>query len=65
MARRYEISDEHWEKIEHLLSGKSSDVGRTAEDNRTFVNAVFGFCAVDPWADLPERYGNYKSVNKR
>ncbi len=38
--RRYEISDENWERIKHLLPGKEGDPGRTAKDNRAFINAV-------------------------
>ncbi len=38
--RRYEISDENWERINDLLPGKHGDPGRTAKDNRRFINAV-------------------------
>lgn len=65
-SRRYEISDEQWEKIKTFLPGKKTDVGRTAKDNRLFVNAVLWVLRTGaPWADLPERYGKYKSVHKR
>ena len=37
---RHELTDAQWSKIEHLLPGKKSDPGRTAGDNRPFVNAV-------------------------
>ena len=40
MARRYEISDDHWDRIIEFLPGKSSDVGQTAKDSRRFVNGV-------------------------
>ncbi|MEM6656189.1 MAG: IS5/IS1182 family transposase, partial [Planctomycetota bacterium] len=40
MKRRHELADAQWAKIEHLLPGKAADPGRTATDNRTFVNAV-------------------------
>ena len=39
--RRHEISDEQWAAIEPLLPGKAGDPGRTGQDNRLFVNAVF------------------------
>jgi transposase len=40
MARRYEVSDADWVRIEPLLKGKEGDVGRSSEDNRLFINAV-------------------------
>ncbi len=64
--RRYEISDENWQRIQHLLPGKSGDPGRTAEDNRLFINAVLWIARTGaPWPDLPERFGKYDSVFQR
>lgn len=64
--RRYEISDENWQRIQHLLPGKPSDPGRTAEDNRRFLNAVLWIARSGAaWRDLPERYGNWNSVFRR
>ncbi|MGF6903308.1 transposase [Paraburkholderia sp. GAS348] len=37
---RWLMSDAQWTMIDHLLSGKASDPGRTAADNRLFVEAV-------------------------
>jgi transposase len=34
------LRDDQWERIELLLPGKASDPGRTARDNRRFVEAV-------------------------
>ena len=63
---RYELSTDQWEKIEQLLPGKKGDRGRTAVDNRNFVNAVLWVLRSGArWSDLPERYGKYKSVHKR
>lgn len=64
--RRHEISDEHWDKIKDLLPGKPGDPGRTAEDNRSFVNAVLWIARTGaPWRDLPERFGEWNSVFQR
>jgi len=64
--RRHEISDEQWSAIEPLLPGKSGDPGRTAQDNRLFVNAVMWIARTGaPWRDLPERFGLWDSVYKR
>lgn len=66
MRRRYEISDEQYERIEPLLSGKPGDPGRNAENNRRFINAVVWIARTgSPWADLPERFGKYDSVYHR
>ena len=66
MARRYELTDAQWRRIEDLLPGKASDPGRTGADNRLFVNAVLWVLRSGAhWHDLPERYGKYKTVHKR
>jgi transposase len=64
--KRYELSQEQWDRIEPMLLGKASDPGRTADDNRLFVNAVLWVLRSGArWSDLPERYGKHKSVHKR
>lgn len=63
---RYELSEAQWRRIESLLPGRTGQVGRPAEDNRRFVNGVLWVIRSGMrWADLPERYGKYKSVHKR
>lgn len=66
MRRRHEISDETWEVIAPFLPGKKGDPGRTAANNRRFINAVFWLAKTgSPWRDLPERFGNWNSVFRR
>jgi len=66
MAKRYELSEAQWRRIEALLPGKASDPGRTAADNRVFVNGVLWVLRSGArWSDMPERYGKFKSVHKR
>ncbi len=66
MARRHELTDAQWAKVEHLLPGKRSDPGRTAADNRLFVTAVvFVLKTGIPCADLPARFGKHDTVRKR
>lgn len=66
MVRRHELTDIQWNAIQELLPGKASDPGRTAVDNRLFVNAVlFVLKTGIPWEDLPERYGKPNTVWKR
>ncbi|WP_424511433.1 IS5 family transposase [Rubrobacter taiwanensis] len=66
MPARYELTETQWRKIKDLLPGKPGDRGRTARDNRTFVNGVLWVLRSGAyWCHLPERYGNWKSVHKR
>jgi putative transposase len=66
MRRRHELTDAQWEKIQDLLPGKSSDPGRTATDNRLFVDAVIYVLKTGiPWDDLPARFGKPNTVWKR
>ena len=63
---RYELSDVQWERIKEVLPGRVECVGRTALDNRVFVNGVLWVLRSGAhWHDLPERYGKYKSLHKR
>lgn len=64
--RRYELSDEDWSRVEHLLPGKAGDPGGRGEDNRLFVNGVIWIARTGaPWRDLPERFGKWNSVFQR
>ena len=64
--KRYDLSDAQWRRIEAMLPGKESDPGRTAADNRLFINGVLWVLRSGAhWSDLPERYGKYKTVHKR
>jgi len=64
---RYELSTKQWKKIKNFLPGKKTDPGRSARDNRNFVNAVLWILRSGArWSDLPKgRYGCYKTVHKR
>jgi putative transposase len=66
MVKRYELSDAQWARISELLSGKKTDPGRTAVDNRLFVNGCLWVLRSGAhWHDLPERYGKWKTLHKR
>lgn len=66
MRRRHELTDEQWEKVRDHLPGKAGDPGRTAGDNRLFVNAVIYVLNTGiPWADLPARFGKPNTAWKR
>ena len=66
MAKRYELNDHQWARIAEMLPAKKSDPGRTARDNRLFVNGVLWVLRSGAqWDELPKRYGKWKSVHKR
>jgi transposase len=60
------LSDDQYERIAPLLPGKATDPGRTAADNRLFVEAVLWMARTgSPWRDLPPDFGPWNSVYKR
>lgn len=60
------LRDEQWARIAPLLPGKAGDPGRSAADNRLFLEAVLWIVRVGaPWRDLPECFGNWNSVFRR
>jgi putative transposase len=66
MSKRHSLTDAQWNQIKDLLPGKPGDPGRTAADNRRFVDAVLFVAKTGvPWRDLPERFGKWNSVWRR
>lgn len=66
MPQRHALTDDQWNQIKGLLPGKEGDPGRSAADNRLFVNAILFIARTGiPWRDLPERFGKWNSVWKR
>ena len=66
MTRRFEMADEQWTRIEHLLPGRPETPGATARDNRLFVDAVLWIARTGAgWRDLPERFGLWNTVFQR
>lgn len=60
------LSDEQYARIAQLLPGKATDPGRTAADNRLFVESVLWIARTgSPWRDLPPDFGPWNSVYKR
>ena len=63
---RYTLSDAQWAAIEPLCPGKQTDPGKTAKDNRLFLEAVLWIVRTgSPWRDLPQEFGNWNSVYRR
>ena len=60
------LRDDQWERIAHMLPGKPTDRGRSAVNNRLFVEAVLWTLRTGcPWRDLPEYFGPWNSVYQR
>jgi transposase len=66
MARRFEMTDEQWTRIEGLLPGRPGTPGATAKDNRLFIDAVLWIARTGAgWRDLPERLGEWNNTFQR
>jgi len=65
MDRRM-LTDDQWSRIADFLPGKSTDRGRTAADNRLFVESVLYIARTGcPWRDMPKEFGNWHSAYVR
>ena len=64
--RRHDIGEEAWGRLKDHLPGSKGHVGRSGEDNRSFMNGVLWIMRTGaPWRDLPECYGKWYTVYKR
>lgn len=60
------LRDDQYERIAAMLPGKPGDPGRSAKDNRLFVEAVLWVARTgSPWRDLPDEFGEWNSVYQR
>ena len=67
MLRRYELTDQEWERVAPLLPAQNTGKrGRPPKDNRLMLNAMVWLVRSGAaWRDLPERYGPWSSVYSR
>ena len=66
MSYPNQLSQAHWQIIEPILPGKKGDPGRTAVDNRRFIEGVLWIGENGgKWRHLPPYYGNWNSVFRR
>lgn len=67
MLRRYELTDDEWNRIVDLLPPENTGKqGRPRKDNRTIVNGMVWIARSGaPWRDLPECYGPWETVYSR
>ena len=67
MLRRYELTDEEWNRIAPLLPPENTGKqGRPQKCTRTILNGIVWIARSGaPWCDLPERYGAWQTVYSR
>ena len=65
MAKRYELSDSDWERIEHLFPKEK--MGRPPKwDDKIMFNAILWLArSGSAWEDIPSRYPPHQSVYSR
>lgn len=64
--RRFELSDEQWQRVKSLLPGQPGSPGRSGADNRLFLDAVLWIARTGaPWRDLPEQLGGWNTTFQR
>ena len=64
--RRFEMDEDRYRRVEHLLPGRPGDPGATAKDNRLSLDAVLWVARTGaPWADLPARFGPFDTAYQR
>ena len=67
MLRRYELTDDEWNRVAPLLPPENSGKqGRPSKCNRTILKWNCLDCSQwGSWRDLPERYGAWQTVYSR
>lgn len=67
MLRRYELTDDEWNRITDLLPPKNTNKqGRPRKSNRVILNGIIWIARSGaPWRDFPERYGSWETVYSR
>ncbi len=62
---RHDLTDEEWERLRVFLPADPLRGGRWA-DHRMVINGIFFRTRTGcPWRDLPEGFGNWKTVYNR
>lgn len=63
-GRRYELTDEGWQRIEPLLPMQQRG-GKWAEHRRVLNGMFWVLNSGAQWRDMPERYGHWETVYGR
>ncbi|SFD29570.1 transposase [Collimonas sp. OK412] len=60
------LRDEQWQKLEPLLTGKQSDPGANAKNNRLFIEGVLWVVLNNSlWRHLPQQFGSSSTAYMR
>src|SRR5580704_18396474 len=60
---RHDLTDEEWERLRVLLPDGPQQRGGRWADHRTVINGIFFRARAGcPWRDLPEGFGNWKTI---
>lgn len=65
VARRGELTDEAWVRIEPLLPRGGRSRGRWRDHRQVIDGILWKLRTGAPWRDLPERYGPWKTCRER
>lgn len=66
VARRGEVTDAQWAKLEPLLPPRKPKTGKPNKAHRTILNGiVWKLRTGAPWRELPERSGPWSTVASR
>jgi transposase len=63
---RHDLTDPEWALLEPLLPDRTPQRGGRWQDHRRVINGVLWRTRTgSPWRDLPDQYGNWKTVYMR
>jgi transposase len=66
MNRRFELTDQEWERLAPLLPAMTPRRGGRWRDHRQVLNGIlFRTRTGVPWRDVPDRYGPWETLYKR
>lgn len=64
MRHTDDLTDEQWERIEHLIPRSKARTGWPANDRRLMLDGIFWICSAGTrWRQLDSRFGPYQTVN--
>ena len=59
-----DLSDEQWQRVEHLIPRSTARTGRPANDRRLMLDGIFWILSAGTrWRQLDSRFGPYQTVH--
>ena len=63
---RGDLTSEQWWKLKPLLPPQKAWTGKPGLEHRQIVNGILWLHRTGaPWRDIPERYGNHRTISSR